>query len=166
MVTHEIQSRITGSTPLVLVLDDDLLHGALVSMVLTRAGFIVRHAQTLEDAIVCVVQNAPDLILANWDIDGIDGRAAVLALRRKVFDLRTTPALLLSDRSISEKLRMQLSRENFCWILEKPIVATSLPKLASCTIAGARGLAVRAQWRAAQLVASGDTASVLIDAVR
>ncbi len=57
----------------ILVVDDDEIIRKLLRRVLERSGFVVDEAASGEDAITCIHANAPDLILLDVVMDGIDG---------------------------------------------------------------------------------------------
>lgn len=57
----------------ILVVDDDEIIRKLLRRVLERSGFIVDEAASGEQAIECIAANAPDLILLDVVMDGIDG---------------------------------------------------------------------------------------------
>ena len=57
----------------ILIVDDDVIIRKLLGRVLERSGFIVDEASSGEGAIACIKANAPDLILLDVMMDGIDG---------------------------------------------------------------------------------------------
>jgi len=65
----------------VLVVDDNLLNLELVTDVLTSAGYTVRQARSAEEALASARASAPDLILLDIGLPGMDGHAAVRALK-------------------------------------------------------------------------------------
>jgi len=70
-VDESRQINIEGSR--ILVVDDDEIIRKLLRRVLERSAFIVDEADSGEDAIKCVQENTPDLILLDVMMDGIDG---------------------------------------------------------------------------------------------
>jgi DNA-binding response OmpR family regulator len=123
------------SRPDVLLLEDDLLHGALVQMVLEASEIEVHRASAASEAARTAKEQLPDLVLVSWGAEGIDGRALLAFLRLSVPGLARVPAVLMTDRDLSAGLRSILAREGYTWILQKPIVPTGLPKLVRRTIA-------------------------------
>ncbi|HEY3321685.1 MAG TPA: response regulator [Planctomycetota bacterium] len=113
----------------VLILESDVIHGTLLKAVVEQAGGEALLAGTPEEALEHVDGVTPALILAAWDTDGLDGRTAVRDLRAQHAELRRVPAILMTDRNLTQLVCHQLRGENFRWILQKPIVVTSLPKL-------------------------------------
>jgi len=70
--------RVAGT---VLVVDDNPLNLELVHDVLSAAGFTVRQACSGEEALRSARELQPDLILLDIGLPGMDGYAAVRALR-------------------------------------------------------------------------------------
>lgn len=64
-----------------LVVDDHPLNLELVTEVLEAAGFQVRQARSAEVALHAVGTERPDLILMDIGLPGMDGHAAVRALK-------------------------------------------------------------------------------------
>lgn len=143
--------EMSSASPVILVLEDDFVHGAMIQMVLEEAGFDVHSVSSASEAIEIARKQMPDLILVGWDGDGIDGRSMLTFLRMRAPMLAQVPAVLMTDREISTKLRLGLATEGYAWILQKPIVMTSLPKLVQHTLAEARAKPIRAS-RPNQLV--------------
>jgi len=67
--------------PVVFVVDDNPLNLELVSDVLEAAGFRVRQAISGPDALAAVRREAPDLLLLDIGLPGMDGYAVLRALR-------------------------------------------------------------------------------------
>ncbi|HYG75122.1 MAG TPA: response regulator [Planctomycetota bacterium] len=106
----------------------------LIRMVLESSNIRVRQAESLEEAAEFAPEALPKLILADWDMDGLDGRTLVANLRACCNQLRSVPAILLTDRVLIPGIVRELMSENYAWILKKPIVTTSLPKLILRTV--------------------------------
>ena len=71
----------SGRNLTILVVDDNLLNLELVTDVLTHAGYAVRQARSAEAALESARAAAPDLILLDIGLPGMDGHAAVRALK-------------------------------------------------------------------------------------
>jgi CheY-like chemotaxis protein len=71
----------TSGGATVLVVDDHPLNLELVTEVLEAAGFRVRQARSAEVALHAVGTERPDLILMDIGLPGMDGHAAVRALK-------------------------------------------------------------------------------------
>ena len=65
----------------VLVVDDNQLNLELVTEVLSAAGYVIRQAASGEQALQSVRCEPPDLILMDIGLPGMDGHAAVRALK-------------------------------------------------------------------------------------
>jgi CheY-like chemotaxis protein len=65
----------------ILVVEDNLLNLELVTDLLEASGFIVYPALTAEEGIRAARELAPDLILMDLSLPGMDGLAATRALR-------------------------------------------------------------------------------------
>lgn len=65
----------------VLLVDDNQLNLELVTDLLEAAGYAIRQARSAEDALEAVRAERPDLILMDIGLPGMDGHAAVRALR-------------------------------------------------------------------------------------
>ena len=66
---------------MVLVVDDNQLNLELVTEVLSAAGYVIRQAASGEQALQSVRCEPPDLILMDIGLPGMDGHAAVRALK-------------------------------------------------------------------------------------
>jgi len=161
MVASTPERRMANTV--ILVLEDDLVHGALIRMVLEAEGIEVHSAAAASEAMDITKKRVPDLILVGWDRDGIDGRSMLTFLRMRASRLAQVPAVLMTDREISPKLRLGLGTEGYTWILQKPVVITSLPKLIQHTLAEARAKPIRAsrpnQLAFGRFIGYGTTAS-------
>jgi two-component system cell cycle response regulator DivK len=71
----------TGRAAAVLVVDDNQLNLELVSEVLSAAGYVIRSAGSGEEALQSVRREPPDLILMDIGLPGMDGHAAIRALK-------------------------------------------------------------------------------------
>jgi two-component system cell cycle response regulator DivK len=80
---------------LVLLVEDDPDTYELYSEVLAGAGFAVIGADSGEDAIQSAIEHAPDLVVMDYDLRGMDGGAATHLLKR---DPRTLhiPVMMLT----------------------------------------------------------------------
>ena len=65
----------------ILVVDDNNLNLELVTELLDAAGYTVRQARSAEEALRAVRAAQPDLILMDIGLPGMDGHAAVRALK-------------------------------------------------------------------------------------
>ncbi len=99
MPTQEV--NVDGSR--ILIVDDDEIIRKLLGRVLERSGFIVDEAASGEEAIQCIEANAPDLILLDVVMAGIDGFITC----RKVKDLPgmdEVPIVFVTGRSDTDSI--------------------------------------------------------------
>ena len=81
--------------PAILVVDDNNLNLELVTDLLEMAGYGVRQARTAEEALSDVRVTRPDLILMDIGLPGMDGHAAVKALKQDP-ETRDIPTVALT----------------------------------------------------------------------
>jgi DNA-binding response OmpR family regulator len=117
----------------VLLLSSDFLMTEMLCDVMAESKIDARHACSPLDAGYAVAIRRPHLIVIDWDVDGED-TVAIHRQLRKDMHLQDVPVILMTDAGISQGLRSTLSFDGVRWILEKPIVPTSLPKLIKSTI--------------------------------
>lgn len=67
--------------PLVLIVDDNAVNVDLASFVLEAAGLRVEAAADAEQARACIARNAPDLVLMDIQMPGMDGLALTRLLK-------------------------------------------------------------------------------------
>jgi DNA-binding response OmpR family regulator len=129
-------------------------------MVLIEGEISVTMAANVEDATDAVAAQIPHVVLLDWDIDGLDGRS-ILRVIKKNQKSRHVPVLVMTNRATTEALKRELLMYGVQWILEKPIVPLSLPRLIKRTIADGipPGQSGGLFQRRAILVGCGQTAS-------
>jgi two-component system phosphate regulon response regulator PhoB len=81
---------------ILLVEDDDGL-AELMRFHLERAGFKVAHTRSGDDALLLARENAPDLVLLDWMIEGLSGLEVCRRLRR-LPDTANIPILMITAR--------------------------------------------------------------------
>jgi two-component system, cell cycle response regulator DivK len=111
--------------PVVLLVEDNEKNLKLARDVLEFAGFVVQVATTGEDALSQARIFAPDLILMDLQLPGIDGHEALSRLRG---DPGTSgiPVVALTAFAMREDRERALG-EGFDGYLEKPINVRSFP---------------------------------------
>ena len=145
-----------GALPSVLLIEEGI-NGELIKMILQKAGLVVRCVETYDEAAKTLRSFLPDLILAAINEDGMDGNEITFQLKCENEELRKIPVILMSDIRLSEAARRDMIALGVNWVLEKPIVPTSLPKLVRETIRSASVLNDRNYF--SRKVGCGQTAS-------
>jgi two-component system, cell cycle response regulator DivK len=103
----------------ILVIDDDAGNLKLAVTVLTKAGHEVLSADGGEAGVVLALTCAPDLVLMDVQMPGLDGIAALKRLRA---DARTASIKVIALTALAMKGdRERLLQEGFDGYLEKPI---------------------------------------------
>jgi CheY-like chemotaxis protein len=120
----------------VLLVDDNQLNLELVTDVLEAAGYAVRQAGSAEDALQAVRTERPDLILMDIGLPGMDGHAAVRALRAdpKTHDL---PVVALTAYAMAGDEKRALDA-GFDAYITKPIQTRTLPATVARVLAERR----------------------------
>lgn len=113
--------------PIVLVVDDDFSALSLMGIMLEREGFQAVRATDAHEALASLVQGAPDLIILDVMMPGIDGIRLATILRQRT-DTAVTPILMLSAFADQEIIQrgMDAGANSF---LVKPILHPDLINL-------------------------------------
>jgi DNA-binding response OmpR family regulator len=122
-------SNMDPAAPGVLLLEDDFIHGGLIKSALAATGVHVCMAVTVAEAADVLNVFLPDVIIADWDVYGIDGRAFVKALRARGEAQSRIPAILMTESPVDDAMRLDLLEDDFGWVLSKPFPMVSLPRL-------------------------------------
>ena len=95
----------------ILLVDDDALLRRSLSFSLEQAGYRVQTAANAEDALALVRQTAPDLILLDVGLPGMDGLQALRALQKT----RDYPVIFLTARrrELDEILGLELGADDY-----------------------------------------------------
>jgi two-component system cell cycle response regulator DivK len=109
----------------ILVVEDNPLNLKLVRDVLTASGYEVVEAQTGEDGVSLAADCAPDLVLMDLQLPGIDGYEA-LRLIREDPRVGEVPIVALTAFAMRED-RERTARAGFDGYLSKPISVRDLP---------------------------------------
>jgi two-component system cell cycle response regulator DivK len=111
-------------TARILVIEDNPKNLKLVHDVLEHAGFDVVEARTGEEGIEAASRCAPDLVLMDLQLPGIDGNETLRELRksghRRVPVVAVTAFAMHADRE-------RVLAEGFDGYLEKPISVRTFP---------------------------------------
>jgi len=111
---------------LILVVEDNERNRRLVCDVLTHAGYRVLTAESAEEGLPLAAREHPDLILMDVQLPGMDGVAALAALRAE----RATagvPVLAVTAFAMKDD-RERFLAAGFDGYLEKPIDVRALPR--------------------------------------
>src|SRR5688572_21083548 len=104
----------------ILVVDADSSSARLLEVSLRSAGYTVATARSAESALGTLEHGAPDLIVTEARLPGVDGFAFVRQLRAKP-DLAQVPIVFLTEQgALEDKLRgLELGVDDY---LAKPIM--------------------------------------------
>jgi len=103
----------------ILVVDDDARNLRLAAAVLEQAGHEVLSAEGGAEAVEAALAHAPDLVLMDVQMPGMDGIAALKRLRAEA---RTAALKVVAHTALTMKGdRERLIEEGFDGYLEKPI---------------------------------------------
>jgi len=112
-------------TPRILVVEDNPLNLKLIRDVLRFSGYEVVEARTGEEGVVLAGSCAPDLVLMDLQLPGIDGTQALRALREDP-RLEDVPVVAVTASAMKHD-RERASEDGFDGYLEKPLDVKALP---------------------------------------
>jgi two-component system, cell cycle response regulator DivK len=110
----------------ILVVEDNLKNRKLVRDVLRHSGYDVLEATTGEDGVRMARDLAPDLILMDLQLPGIDGVEALRLIRAEP-ETRQVPAVAVTAFAMPED-RQRAFDSGFNGYVPKPISVRSLPQ--------------------------------------
>lgn len=110
----------------ILVVEDNALNLKLVRDVLQHAGYEVIGARSGEEGVQIAAECAPDLVLMDLQLPGIDGTEALHRLRRDL-PRQDVPVVAVTAFAMKED-RERAAREGFDGYVEKPISVRSFPR--------------------------------------
>ena len=84
--------------PLVLIVEDEPAQREVLSYNLKAEGFRVVGAETGDDALLLVEEEAPDVIVLDWMLPGVSGIEICRRLKTRA-ETRSVPSIMLSARS-------------------------------------------------------------------
>jgi two-component system cell cycle response regulator DivK len=111
-------------TARILVIEDNPKNLKLVRDVLEYAGYEVLEARTGEEGIEVALRCAPDLVLMDLQLPGIDGNETLRQLRKR--DQRSVPVVAVTAFAMHAD-RERVLAEGFDGYLEKPISVRAFP---------------------------------------
>ena len=109
----------------ILVVEDNPLNLKLIRDVLRFSGYEVVEARTGEEGVVLAGSCAPDLVLMDLQLPGIDGTQALRALREDP-RLGDVPVVAVTASAMKHD-RERASEDGFDGYLEKPLDVKALP---------------------------------------
>jgi CheY-like chemotaxis protein len=122
---------------LILVVDDNRLNLELATDVLEAAGYGVRQAGSGPEAIAIARAEQPQLILMDIGLPGMDGYAALRALRDEP-STAVIPVVALTAYAMAGDEQRALAA-GFDGYITKPIDTRELPKAVAGLLAGKAG---------------------------
>ena len=104
----------------ILVVDDEIGALTLIGIMLERGGFSVLKARDATSALAVLDQNAPDMIILDVMMPGMDGIELCRVIRQRE-DTLSIPVLILSARGDAESIMrgMEAGANDY---LPKPIL--------------------------------------------
>lgn len=109
---------------LILVIEDNAKNLKLVHDVLEYAGYQVVEARSGEEGLQAAMHCAPDLVLMDLQLPGIDGTETLRQLRK--FGQRTVPVVAVTAFAMPSDRESALAA-GFDGYLEKPISVRDFP---------------------------------------
>jgi CheY-like chemotaxis protein len=110
----------------ILVVEDNDLNLRLVRDVLQHAGYVVVEARTGEQGVALAQDCAPDLILMDLGLPGIDGTEALRELRSSRVTA-SVPVVAVTAYAMEED-RLRTMSAGFDGYLTKPLDVLALPE--------------------------------------
>ena len=117
-----------------LVLNDNELEAQLIEMLLSLEQIECSAAASEIEAHEVLNVVMPDIIIASWHSDSINGRDIVCRLKRARPRMIDVPGLLITDRKLSFQQRMECTREGFNWIVQAPFTPENFANLVKLLI--------------------------------
>lgn len=87
-----------GEAPTVLLVEDEPAQREVLAYNLEAEGFRVTRAETGDEALMLVAEEAPDIVVLDWMLPGVSGIEICRQLKTKP-DTRSIPIIMLSARS-------------------------------------------------------------------
>jgi CheY-like chemotaxis protein len=94
------RSRPPDEKPRVLVVDDESSYRNLLAILLEMEGFVVTMAGNGKQAIDCLEEDVPDLVLTDYYMPFVGGDELILAIRERA-EWRHLPIVLMSSEPAS-----------------------------------------------------------------
>ncbi len=121
----------------ILVVEDNPLNLKLVRDVLQFAGYDVIEAQSGEEGLLAAAEHAPDLVLLDLQLPGIDGTETLHRLRQGPL-AQHVPVVAVTALAMADD-RQHAARAGFDGYVEKPISVRALPGQIEAFLDGREG---------------------------
>ena len=112
--------------PVILVVEDNLMNLELVTDLLEAQGYVVRQAHSGEEGVRLAAQERPALILMDLRMPGMDGFAAMRALRADPATAKLTVVALTAQAMNGD--REAVLEAGFDGYIAKPIDTQVFPR--------------------------------------
>lgn len=93
--------------PRILLAEDDDDIRAVATLALRRAGFDVTAVSDGNAVLACVRDVAPDAVVLDWMMPGLDGPSTVEALRKDTVTATLPVVFLSAKRDLADSARLQ-----------------------------------------------------------
>jgi DNA-binding response OmpR family regulator len=103
-----------------LVLNDNDLESQLIEMLLSSENIECNAASNDIEAMILLDYIKPDIVIASWRAGLLDGRDLVSRLKKMYSPMANTPGLLITDRKLTFRQRIECAQEGFNWIVQTP----------------------------------------------
>jgi two-component system LytT family response regulator len=120
----------------ILLIDDDEAFSRVVARFLREQGFDVTSVNSGIEGILVAAEHAPDLVVCDLDMPGMDGYEVLARLRHEAWHA-DIPVMFLTGQSAPEKVRegMNLGADDY---LSKPVDTNELLRAVKARLARAR----------------------------
>ena len=96
-LSTRVKARLNWLGTTIMIVDDDKDVCDVMSRALAAAGFVIQSARDGQVALDMMKQSAPDLVLLDWMLPGIEG-PDVLEIMRKIPQLEQVPVIFMTAR--------------------------------------------------------------------
>jgi response regulator RpfG family c-di-GMP phosphodiesterase len=121
LTLRRLRMRNETNNPLhALVLNDNDLETQLIEMLLGNEFIDCSVAANEAEAAVLLDFIKPHIVIASWRAGVMDGRDLVCRLKKVHSHVANVPGLLITDRKLSFRQRMECAQEGFNWIVQTP----------------------------------------------
>jgi DNA-binding NtrC family response regulator len=120
----------------VLVVDDERLTADTLGIIFKKKGFDTRVAYTVDDALLCVLEDCPDLVLCDITMPGRDGLELMVEITRRELNcsVLVLTGYLTNLKPVREQIRKMSQKTD---VLTKPCPPEDLLRAAGKMLATA-----------------------------